>query len=119
MKIWFWLLIYELQNETPQALVTDVREMEAARDALRQSMLSWKIVKKMLREGATYLSITALIEKNVCIDTAQQNQFFLMTDISSCLQIFTTIPSMDRDLMILFFLEPSGAEKSIEIFGVR
>lgn len=70
----------------------DVREMEAARNTLRQSMLSWKIVKKMVREGATYLSITALIEKNIRIDTAQQNSFFLMTGISSCLQIFTTIP---------------------------
>ena len=77
--------------------------MEIGRQIFRQSILSWKIVKMLVRKGATYLSITALTEKNVRIVTAQQNAVFLMTDISSCLQISTTIPLTDRDLMIIFF----------------
>ena len=94
------------------------REMKIGRQILRQSILSWKFVKMLVRKGATYLSITAITEKNVRIVTAQQNAVFLMIDISSCLRISTTIPLTDRDLMVIF-LEPSGAAKSIEFFDVR
>lgn len=71
----------------------------------------------LVRRGVTYLSITALTEKNVRIVTAQQNESFLMIGISRCLQIPTTIHRMVRDLMIIF-LEPLGAAKYFEIFDV-
>ena len=45
----------------------------------------------LVREGATYLSITALTEEKLRIDRAQQDGLFLMIDISSCLQISTEI----------------------------
>lgn len=77
--------------------------MKIGRQILRQSILSWKFVKMLVRKGATYLSITAITEKNVRIVTAQQNAVFLMIDISSCLRISTTIPLTDRDLMVLFW----------------
>ena len=77
--------------------------MEIGSQILRQSILSWKIVKMLVRKGATCLSITALTEKNVRIVTGQQNAVFLMINIFSCLQISTTIPLTDRDLMINFF----------------
>ena len=70
---------------------------------MRQSILRWKILKMLVRRGVTYLSITTLTEKNVRIATAQQNGRFLMIDVSSCLQIPTTIHRMVRDLMIIFF----------------
>lgn len=56
-----------------------------------------------VRIAATYLSFTALTEKYARIDTAQQQQIFLMTLICSYSQTLTTIDRMDRDLMIHFF----------------
>ena len=66
-------------------------------------MLLWKILKLLERRRATYLPLKALTEKSVHSDTAQQNQFFSMIDISSFLQIFNAIALMDRDLMLYFF----------------
>ena len=95
----------------------DISDMETGRYTLRQSMLRWKIVKMLVRIAATCLSFTALIEKYARIDTTQQQQIFLMTDISSCLQNRMAFDRMDRDLMIPF-LEPSGAVKSAETFDM-
>ena len=61
-----------------------------------------EIVKMWVRIAATYLSFIAITEKNIRIDTTQQQQIFLMTDISRCLQTLTAIDRMDRDLMIHF-----------------
>ena len=72
-----------------------------------------------VRIGATYLLFTALTEKNVRIDTAQHQEIFMMTDISSCRPILTPIARTDLDLLIYFFLKPSGAAKSVENFDVR
>lgn len=65
--------------------------MKTGRYTLRQSMLHRKIIKMLERMRATYLPLKALTEKSVCRDTAQQNQFFSMIDISSFLQIFKAI----------------------------
>ena len=81
----------------------DSSDMETSRYTLRQSILRWKIVKMWVRIAATYLSFTTLTEKNARIDTTQQQQIFLMTGISSCLQILTAIDRMDRDLMTHIF----------------
>ena len=93
--------------------------MEIGRYTLRQSILCWKVVKMWVRIGATYLLFTALTEKNVRIDTAQHQEIFMMTDISSCRPILTPIARTDLDLLIYFFLKPSGAAKSVENFDVR
>lgn len=93
--------------------------MEIGRYTLRQSIFCWKVVKMWVRIGATYLLFTALTEKNVRIDTARHQDIFLMTDISSCRPILTSIARMDLDLLIYIFLKPSGAAKSVENFDVR
>ena len=77
--------------------------MEIGRYTVRQSILCWKVVKMWVRIGATYLLFTALTEKNVRIDTAQHQEIFLMTDISSCRPILTPIALTDLDLLIFVF----------------
>ena len=80
----------------------DFSDIETGRYRLRRSIVRWQIVKMWVR--ITYLSFTALTEKNARIDTAQQQQIFLVTVISSYPQTLTAIDRMDRDLMIHFFL---------------
>ena len=81
----------------------DSSDIETGRYRLRRSIVLWQIVKIWVRIAATYLSFTALTEKNARIDTAQQQQIFSMTDISNYPQTLTAIDRMDRDLMIRFF----------------
>ena len=81
----------------------DSSDIETGRYRLRRSIVLWQIVKIWVRIAATYLSFTALTEKNARIDTAQQQQIFLMTGVSSYPQTLTAIDRMDRDLMIRFF----------------
>ena len=82
----------------------DSSDMETGRYPLRRSILCWKIVKMWVRIAATYLSFTAITEKNARTDTTQHQQIFLMTGTSSCLQTLTVIDRMDRNLMIHIFL---------------
>ena len=81
----------------------DSSDIETGRYALRRSILCWKIVKMWVRRAATYLSFTAFTEKDVQIDTSQQEEIFMMIDIASCLQILMAIDRVDRDLMVHFF----------------
>ena len=96
----------------------DSSNIETSRYRLRRSIVRWQIVKMWVRIAATYLSFTALTEKNARIDTAQQQQIFMMTGISSYPQTLTAIDRMDRDLMTCFFY-PLCAAKSVETFDVR
>ena len=75
----------------------DSSDIETGRYRLRRSIVLWQIAKIWVRIAATYLSFTARI------DTAQQQQIFLMTGVSSYPQTLTAIDRMDRDLMIRFF----------------
>ena len=77
----------------------DSSNIETGRYRLRRSIVRWQIVKMWVGIAATYLSFTALTEKNARIDTAQQQQIFLMTVFLSYPQTLTAIDRMDRDLM--------------------